>query len=147
MRLLTQSLAKAPESRPSPFGATAPDKPSVAVAPAADIATAVREQLRALLRASKLGRMQILLPMISNLPEFRQACATIDAARHELIGEGYQLAADVPVGAIIEVPAAALVSPMLARHARFFSIGTNDLIQYTLAIDRDRKSTRLNSSH
>src|SRR3546814_6271554 len=49
-----------------------------------------RVQLRALLRASKLGRMQILLPMISNLPEFRQACATIDAARHELIGEGYQ---------------------------------------------------------
>src|SRR3546814_17259025 len=80
-----------------------------------------RVQLRALLRASKLGRMQILLPMISNLPEFRQACATIDAARHELIGEGYQLAADVPVGAIIEVPTAALVSPLHARHARFRS--------------------------
>src|SRR3546814_11127016 len=95
-----------------------------------------RVQLRAVLRASKLGRMQILLPMISNLPEFRQACATTAAARHELIGEGYQLDADVPVGALTEVPAVALVPPARARHARFLSLGPNQLSQYTLAFRR-----------
>jgi phosphotransferase system enzyme I (PtsI) len=94
-----------------------------------------RQQLRAILRASAHGRVRLLIPMLAHLTEIRQTFEVIAHARQQLLDAGHPLGA-IEVGAMIEVPAAALMLPTFLRHFDFVSIGTNDLIQYTLAIDR-----------
>jgi phosphotransferase system enzyme I (PtsI) len=98
------------------------------------------QQLRAMVRASAHGDMQIMVPMVASLREYHEVKRLLGRAMKEVAARGQKHAKKIPLGVMIEVPAAAVMADMFAREADFLSLGTNDLVQYALAIDRTSRS-------